>query len=117
MARNDDHAPIGNTCPMINEVISYIEGIDWNLDDENESKLNDDGIEAVKTLEKIRTANSTLRGWGNDMCKESMGRDDLEKENNNLKTDNGYYQDEIKSLEKQISELEDKIYELEKQTA
>jgi FtsZ-binding cell division protein ZapB len=120
MARNDDHAPIGHTCPMIDEVISYISSIDFDLNDESEVLLNDGGIDAVKTLEKIREANSTLRSWGNEMCKESMDyereRDDLEKENKNLKHDNDYYQKEVQSLESKVSELEDKIYELEKQT-
>lgn len=71
-----DNAPVGHTCPMIDEVISAIKSVNW---DENnywdESRL-------VEIMEKIRSANDSLRTWGNDLCYE---RDELENYAEDLK--------------------------------
>ena len=56
-----DNAPVGNTCPTIDEVIAFIDSI---VPDEN---LERQEIEHIKNLiEDIRSANSQLREWGND---------------------------------------------------
>ena len=48
MSRRYDNAPIGNTCPMIDTVIAFIEGVKWNLEDEDEAELSEQSKEALK---------------------------------------------------------------------
>ena len=90
MARYRDNAPVGYTCPMIDQVISFLEKIDWNLEDEEENDLSIECKEMVEVMEKIRKANDTLRTWGNEEYnlknKYEEERDDLEKEVKNLKS-------------------------------
>lgn len=111
MSRYDDYAPIGNTCPMINNVISFLEKL--NLEDKD---LSIECIEMVKEMEKIRDANYTLRKWGNSECREREGfekeRDDFEKDIKNLNFDIEDLHTEIKNLNKRINELEEVFCEI-----
>lgn len=86
MGRYTDYAPIGNTCPMIDEVVSFLNGIQWN---EEEADLKSQAIQALEILEKIRNANSTLREWGNEEFKEKE-----------------YFEKEISQLQSRVLELE-----------
>lgn len=93
MSRNRDNSGIENTCPKIDEVISAIESVNWD-----ESSYWDEKI-LKETMEKIRKANSDLREWGNQMCRErdelQDQLDDLEKENESLKHDIVYYEKQL----------------------
>jgi len=104
MPRYNDASGIGQTCPKINEVISAIESVEWSENEWWTEKM------LVEIMEEIRKANSDLRDWGNDMCRE---RDDLQDENDNLesrikdlKSDIMDYKNEIHNLESEISILE-----------
>lgn len=45
-----DNAPVPHTCPLIDDAISYIESIDWNMDEKEERDLFDDGKKAIEIL-------------------------------------------------------------------
>lgn len=79
MARHNDNAPVGHTCPMINEVISAIESVDWN-----DTYWTKESI--IEIMEKIRSANDQLRTWGNELYKEKEAiESDFEYEIKELK--------------------------------
>jgi len=62
MGRKQDNAPVGNTCPTIDEVLTFIDSI---IPDEN---FEPQEIHHIKELmEDIRSANVQLREWGNDL--------------------------------------------------
>ena len=62
MGRKHDNAPVGNTCPTIDEVINFLDTI---IPDEN---LERQEIAHVRELmEDIRSSNVQLREWGNDL--------------------------------------------------
>ena len=109
MSRNRDNSGIDNTCPKIDEVISAIESVSWDEDNYWDAKT------VTEIMEKIRKANSDLRDWGNQMCRErdelQDQYDDLEKENKNLKSDIDYYVKKVKELESEIYSLESSINE------
>lgn len=100
-----DNAPIGNTCPIIDEALSLMD-ISWDLDNEDESDCAKNLTKAMELIEQVRGANSTLREWGNEMCKE---RDDFENEvdalTRRIAEMERDYNSEIASLEQQIEEL------------
>lgn len=98
MARRDN-APIGDTCPMINEVIDACNDVDWTVSNRYTLKS------VTEIMEKIRTANATLREWGNELCEQTS---DLESEIDDLKSD-------LKEKESEIEYLNDQIKELQKQ--
>ncbi len=107
MGRNKDNAPVGNTCPMIDEVISAIESADW-------SEVSFHTAESVKEImEKIRSANLELRNWGNEECNRanSFERDfdDAERTVKAQKEDLKFYIGENESL---IKELNDAQFQL-----
>jgi hypothetical protein len=54
MARNRDNAPVGHTCPKINQVISFLEKIDWDLSDDDEKDLSIECKEMVEVMEEKR---------------------------------------------------------------
>ena len=109
MSRYRDNAPIAHTCPKINQVISFLEKIDWDLEDEEERKLAVECEEMVGVMEDIRKANDTLRTWGNEeyisKIEFEQEKDDLEREIRDLKNDLSDKIDEIKDLEAEIDEL------------
>ena len=37
--RNRDDAPIGHTCPKIDQVIAFLDKIEWDVDNEDEENL------------------------------------------------------------------------------
>ena len=110
MARRDN-SPVGNTCPYINRVISFIESVD--VTDDNRSEIKN----ALEELEVIRSMNKELRDWGNEqydlVC-------ELESNERGYQADicckDGEIDDltsKVERLESEIEKLEDKMYELQ----
>jgi peptidoglycan hydrolase CwlO-like protein len=102
MAR--DNAPIKNTCPIIDDVVRYVDGFYKDFATEyNESDFKD----VYSILEHIRNANSTLRDWGNEEYERANELekqvDELDKENTNLKSDIKYLEDRVKELEEDLN--------------
>lgn len=101
--KNRDNAPIGQTCPMIDSVLSRIGRI--YQDDEPISKADLAELEAL--MEKIRSANSTLRDWGNEQCNLAM---DYEDEVDEERRKNDDLSRQIASLESEIKDLENELH-------
>jgi cell division protein FtsB len=106
MAR--DNAPVPHTCPMINEIISAIDSVDWK-----ETYWTKEDL--IETMENIRKANDSLRIWGNDL------HDDLEKLEKQSQSDyidlenkNEDLTAEIESLKSEVSKLEDELEKIDK---
>lgn len=102
MPRRGDHTGIDQTCPLIDKVRDFIEGIN---DDDTGSDLKKAGDEACLLLEKIRKMNSDLRDFGNN---QSESLEEMEK-------DRDYYQDLADKHEKEIEYLKSEIKDLEKE--
>lgn len=78
-----DHAPVGNTCPMIDHIISLMEVAKMEAEYVLEHPEEDSSSEAseiiskletaISDIENIRTANSTLRDWGTSSMPLSRG--------------------------------------------
>ena len=103
MARNKDNAPVANTCPKIDQVISFLEKLDWDLkkqifklSDDDEKYLSFECKKIVEVMEEIRKANHALRTWGNE---EYNSKNEHEQEIKDLKA-------EIENLEKKLSDVE-----------
>lgn len=101
MAR--DNAPVPHTCPMIDKVISAINSVEW----EDNYWSKDDLIDL---MEDIRSANSTLRNWGNEKHLEC---NELEDKIYDLEYDLKYKAEEIETLNNKINELEMVVSKLE----
>lgn len=90
MNRRGDNAPVGNTCPKINVVISILEN-DVVFDEETGGPH-----EAIKIMEEIREANLELRNWGNELYRE---KEAAEKEIEQLQRQVEALDDELKSIQ------------------
>lgn len=107
MGRFDDNAPIGNTCPIIDDVVNYIE----NFREEFSNEDNDiDFHFALGVMEDIRSANLELRNWGNDLYQEL---EELKKERDNLIDELNDSEEELERANSKIDELEDFITKIE----
>jgi predicted nuclease with TOPRIM domain len=95
-----DAAPIGITCPTIDKGLSSIESAVDRAKD-----IQDFLFEATEIIEEVRSANSTLRDWGNEQYQRA---EELETENREL-------QDQIERFEYDIASLTETIEELESQ--
>ena len=109
--RRGDNAPVGQTCPMIDEVISTIDNAAERVLAQMDQECIPDETQEIfgslmadltsltqgrqSLMERIRSANDELRTWGNDECRQ---RGDAE--------------DERDALERKISDLEDEISDL-----
>jgi chromosome segregation ATPase len=109
MPRYYDNAPIGNTCPDIDSIIETLSGVADRLStiaDQLDCPALADLVEDLNTqsanvqqifdgrrspLEELRSANDTLRKWGNEQHQRA---DDAESEVQNLRK-------EINELERQ----------------
>jgi len=94
----------------IDKAIGHIDSIShFVIEDEiTDAKYHADNANAY--LKDIRTANTTLRDWGNDM---SDQRDELEEENNDLENLLTTAKEDINDLKKEIEELQKELQELE----
>lgn len=110
MGYYDDNAPIKNTCPIINDVVNYLERFREEFSNED----NDINFYfALGVMEDIRAANLELRNWGNDLYKdlESMSKerdsltDNLDESEHELMRANA----RIEELEEYVEELRSKI--------
>lgn len=101
MAR--DNAPVPHTCPMIDEIISAIDSVDW-------TDTYWDKKDLIETMEKIRKANNSLRNWGNDKHTEC---EQLEDQINDLEKDMKYKDREIEGLVDEIKDLKHEVSKLE----
>lgn len=108
-----DYAPIRNTCPTIDKIIGCLDEIggeagyikdnheDFNSEVEYINRLIN---KSKDLLEDVRSANSTLRDWGNEeheranRAEEEAGRNLDEVES---------LKDEVKSLYEEIASLRD----------
>ena len=104
MARTSDNSPVGNTCPIIDSVKSFINDIEYSED--HDGRLTK---YALDNLEEIRNANSTLRDFGNAQyaLRETYENkcDELSDKISSLENDIQNLEDVIKKLENQIDEL------------
>lgn len=101
-------APVKNTCPDIDSLISDLDSIYDNLIKlSNQEEIDLQELKQLasslyeqysgnnSTLEKLRTANSDLRQWGTDW------RDEAEE-----------FEEKIKELENKLEEAEETIVDL-----
>lgn len=100
--RRGDYTGVGQTCPLIDRVRDFIEGIN---EDDTGSDLLKGGKDACDLLEKIRKMNSDLRDFGNKQYEELY---EMEK-------DRDYYRDLAEKYESEVSELKSEVKDLEKQ--
>lgn len=114
MPRNyGDNAPIGNTCPMIDNIIGRMEAakneaeyISKNPEQDSSEEVNlilGELVEAIKEMEDIRSANSELRDWGNE---EHERANEAEKERDELTGEVDELKSKIENLKSEIEELE-----------
>lgn len=104
MGRKQDNAPVGPTCPLIDETIGQVHN--WYIDSEEISKNEYQGFE--QRMEKIRQANSGLRDWGNDECRRA---DEAEKDLDYWKDQAELLQKEVNDLKSDITDLQNEIWE------
>jgi len=119
MARYNDNAPIGNTCPTIDNIIGKMEYAKGEAEyilkhQEEDSKHEANSIlgeliDAISDMESIRSDNQELRQWGNDEYNRAEDansyRGEAVKRCEDLET-------EVDSLKAQIEELQEKPSEV-----
>lgn len=99
MFRRTDNSGIPNTCPKIDEVISCIKTVTFD----DTGWYDETGI--IGTLEDIRSANSSLREWGNEMFSE---REEFEEKAEELERENDDLKEQLLEANKRILELEER---------
>lgn len=105
MGRLRDNAPVGNTCPIIDAVITDMENAKNELEyiRKNTNKHKDEIYIALSELnsgiseiEQVREANEQLRAWGNEYYTKS---EKLEEEVSELKSEIFHLKIELKKYE------------------
>lgn len=120
----DRREPIKHTCPDIDYIKREISDIlnsmkyakqetkeeildrmsDW------ESTLHSIGVGNSCLLEDLRTSNSTLRGWGNDLVSDLENMDDeINRFERQIKEIKEKKDEEIETLQNQILELQEQL--------
>jgi len=128
MPKYSDETGVWPTCPLIDEVISYVQNLSDNYSQEIGGTMATEGLVIIAVLEKIRSSNSDLRDFGNKMYSEKneaeKDRDYYEREMNNYRNELEDLKNEYQSLQKEIDiaeknnltlfeELETLKYEIE----
>ncbi len=126
----DRREPVKQTCPIIDEAkecISTLDGIITSYDNHfEESDINDIdfNLDRVKIiLEELRSANSSLRDWGNAWCEKASEfegeiydlKDEYESKIGLLNSDISDYKKDIDRYVDKIDSLNDDIYDLNEQ--
>ena len=103
--------PIGHTCPDIDVIVEKAKEMQSMCkspeDDDHEYNyrcISDLASEIISQIEDLRSSNSTLREWGNDINNEL---EDAEAENDKLQQKIEELVEEIIDLNYQINELEE----------
>jgi ElaB/YqjD/DUF883 family membrane-anchored ribosome-binding protein len=112
-----DNAPIKHTCPIIDSIIAEMESAKGEAEYILKNKNEDSEIEAraiivalesaIGIIEDVRTANSTLREWGND---EYERAEEAEKREAEALREIEDLKDRILELKDNIEELSEKAY-------
>jgi chromosome segregation ATPase len=105
MGRNTDNSPVGHTCPMIDGVLDSLNSLYTSLETMSKGELD----YYIKTLEKIRSHNGSLRDWGNELYKE---KEELENEVEKLREEINNLERCLDNYKEEVKELENKIYSL-----
>lgn len=109
MAWRGDPTGVSQTCPLIDEVISFLNNIEW---DEGEEDLCKEATGMVQVLEMIRKANTKLREFGHEQYERaSEFEKDLERASNRIDE----LEHTITVLEKECSSLTSEINDLQSQ--
>lgn len=109
MAWRGDPTGVAQTCPLIDEVISFLNNIEW---DEGEEELNNDSIRMAQVLEMIRKANTKLREFGHAQYERANENEkDLERASGRIDE----LEHTITVLEKECSSLTSEINDLQSQ--
>lgn len=100
--------PIRHTCPDIDAVVEKakeIQNICKSPDDDHEYnywRISDLTSDIISQIEDLRSSNSTLRDWGNDINDElervEEERDDLQQMVWNLEDDIDYLKSQLKEM-------------------
>ena len=107
MSRRGDNAPVSQTCPKIDDVISSMKEL--YLSSEPMSKWEMNQLE--KTMESIRKDNSDLRDWGNQMYNELY---EMEKDRDYYQKLAERYESEVEDLKIEVNKLENELENIEK---
>ena len=120
MARYNDNAPIGNTCPTIDNIVGKMEYAKCEAeyilkhpeeDSTEEAKsILGELVDTISDMENIRSDNQELRQWGND---EYSRAEDAEEERDEAIKRCEDSETEIDDLKAQIEELQEKLSEVE----
>ena len=111
MGRYNDNAPIGNTCPIINDVVRYIEVFREQYDTD---QADYDFEMALGVLEDVRGANLELRNWGNDLYGQL---EESEKERERFVIYIEDLEEKLMRADSRIEELEEYVEELRSKIA
>jgi uncharacterized coiled-coil DUF342 family protein len=117
--------PVKNTCPDIDSIISTITAICKQMESCNEDDSVEDLVETISSwksdlesigvgkwceMESLRSANSALREWGNEMYNDAeileSERDDFERKYETEKDKVSELESEIDDLKYEISQLQ-----------
>jgi len=71
MGRNRDYTGVPNTCPLIDEVIQFIDNVPFEGDDEEKQQFDMECLSIKASLEEIRTRNGNLRAFAIQKQKEA----------------------------------------------
>lgn len=117
MARLNDTSGVAHTCPLIDEVIAFVNNIELSEEDGDEFIKLDQVKHICIVMEQIRTANENLRIHGASLQDEVDDKESqissLEYEIDGLKQEKIHLEGEVESLEGKIEGLEETMYNLQ----
>lgn len=118
----DRDEPVGYTCPLIDEVLENVQGIQGIGDDTDPWMSNlleikqmvDDVVgfdlgRFTSLMEEIRSANDALRTWGNGLVEDLEEADNLKAELERVKAERYEFEFELQDALNEISNLESRL--------